>query len=102
MPAPTHKDFMDKTLIFGLAVSLASSVFISSAWADSSTTSTASAKSSSGIAAIPKKAIGFVVGAAVGTPVSLVRRISAENKEGIKGMVGDTDNKFQQVSAGSF
>jgi hypothetical protein len=60
------------------------------------------AKPSSGIAAIPKKAIGFVCGAAVGMPVSLVRRVIDEDKEGIKGMVGDTDNKFQRVTAGSF
>jgi hypothetical protein len=35
-------------------------------------------------------------------PVSLVRRVIDEDKEGIKGMVGDTDNKFQRVTAGSF
>ena len=87
---------MDKTLNAILAVSILGSVCLP-AWADSTNGS-----SSSGIAAIPKKALGFICGAAVATPVSLVRRIIAEDKEGIKGMVGETDNKFSQVAAGSF
>jgi hypothetical protein len=105
---------MNKTLISCLAVSFASAAFVlvlpvqadsspgSTTAALQSATPTAATKSSSGLAGIPKKALGFIVGAAVGTPVSLFRRIGAENKEGIKGMVGDTDNKFQQVTAGGF
>src|SRR5271166_6246747 len=90
---------MSRFLSSYLAIALFGSLSLSPVWGDSGV---AAPSSSAGVAAIPKKALGFVCGAAVGTPVSLVRRIIHEDKEGIRGMVGDTDNKFYRVSAGSF
>jgi hypothetical protein len=65
-------------------------------------TSTSSSQGLTGAAAIPKKMLGFVFGAAVGTPVNVVRRTVWEEKQGVRGIVGDHNNKAAVVSAGAF
>ena len=53
-------------------------------------------------ASLPKKALGLVVGAIVGTPVCVVRKTIDEEKYGINGMIGTSDKKSAQVAAGIF
>jgi hypothetical protein len=51
---------------------------------------------------LAKRVLGFTVGAVVGAPVCVVRKSIDEEKYGIAGMIGNTDNKSAQVSAGAF
>jgi hypothetical protein len=68
-----------------------------------STTSTANPASTRGTkASLPKKALGLVFGAVVGTPVCVVRKTIDEEKYGINGMIGTTNKKSAQVAAGIF
>lgn len=53
-------------------------------------------------ASITKKAAGVIVGATVGMPVAVVRRTAIEDRDGIKGLVGDSDNKLAKGLAGTF
>ena len=59
-------------------------------------------KSDFSIMSIPKYTAGIITGTIVGVPVNLVRRTIWEEKLGIKGLCGDSTNKFAQVSAGAF
>ena len=51
---------------------------------------------------VPKKTLGFIVGAAVGAPASVVRRTVAEEKYGVQGLIGDSNSKLAKISAGTF
>lgn len=53
-------------------------------------------------ASITKKAAGVLLGAAVGMPVAVVRRTAIEDRDGVKGLVGDSDNKLAKGLAGTF
>lgn len=59
-------------------------------------------KSSSGSRSWPARIAGVIVGSVVGTPVCAIRKTIDEEKYGIQGMVGDTDNKLKKVAAGVF
>lgn len=50
----------------------------------------------------PKRVLGVLVGAAVGTPVCAVRKSIWETKYGADGMVGESDNKFLRYAATTF
>jgi hypothetical protein len=73
------------------------------AFADANSAPTAAATPTpSAHASIPKRILGAVVATVVGTPVCFVRGAIADEKGGIQGMVGDTENKVALVSAGAF
>jgi hypothetical protein len=59
-------------------------------------------KSDFSVLSIPKYTVGVIAGTIVGVPVNLVRRTIWEEKLGIKGLCGDSTNKFAQASAGAF
>jgi hypothetical protein len=66
------------------------------------TASTKKAKKSFSIGQLPVYLAGIATGAAVGMPVSLVRRSIWEEKQGIQGLCGDSKNKLAIISAGAF
>ena len=51
---------------------------------------------------VAKRVLGIVVGTVVGTPVCVVRKTIDEEKYGINGMIGTSNNKKAQVAAGLF
>ncbi len=53
-------------------------------------------------ATLPFKSVAFAVGAVVGTPICMARKIVDEEKDGIKGCVGDTDKQHMRIIAGMF
>ncbi len=57
---------------------------------------------SSSKASVPARILGAIVGTVVGTPVCMVRRTIWDTKDGIRGIVGETDNKLAIYSAGAF
>jgi hypothetical protein len=67
-----------------------------------STGTSPSVKKSFSLARLPVYIAGIATGAAVGMPISLVRRCIWEEKQGIQGLVGDSQNKVAIVSAGVF
>jgi hypothetical protein len=84
----------------------------SPAWAEDAKTTAAPAekkstekKSSSGgsdggIGKYPARAVSFILGAAVGIPVAIVRKTPGEVVTATKDLVGETDNPFILVPAG--
>jgi hypothetical protein len=91
-----------KSLITSATLFYLCFVFVSPGLADANTSSTADTKSSSPKPSIPKRVLGAIVGTVVGTPVCIARRILWDEKDGIRGIVGDTSNKVAIVSAGAF
>ncbi len=70
---------------------------------NSNTTPTAGnpGKKHFGLSALPMRVCSIVAGTVVGTPVCMVRCSIWEEKYATRGMVGDTDDKFLQVAAGT-
>jgi hypothetical protein len=86
-----------------ILIAAACVISTNSAWADGATTnSTKPQKSSSGMARLPIKVLGFVTGAIVGTPICMVRKSIDEQKYAIDGIVGDHDTKVWKFCAGTF
>lgn len=93
---------MNKIFVFSLSLACCCLASACPAVADAATNPPTSPKSSSSKASIPTRILGAVVGAFVGTPICFVRRSISDEKEGIRGIIGDTDNKVALVSAGAF
>lgn len=68
----------------------------------SSAAASASKKPSATKAPLPRRLLGVVVGAVVGTPVCLVRKTIDEEKYGIAGIIGTNNNKAVVTTAGVF
>jgi hypothetical protein len=64
--------------------------------------SASSAKKPFSLGRLPVYVAGIAAGAAVGMPISLVRRFVWEEKQGIQGLVGDSKNKAAVATAGAF
>lgn len=58
-------------------------------------------KSGGGDASLAGRLAGFTVGLVGGIPVAIVRRTGIEIKQGVKDLVGDTDNWFIIIPAGT-
>ncbi len=51
---------------------------------------------------MPKKIFSVATAFFIGTPVCVVRRSKYEEWYGVHGMIGDSDNKYKKVLAGTF
>ncbi len=91
-----------RILKISLVICSLSSAFASSVLADEPVASNNSNAKSASAASAPKRVLGTVIGTFVGTPICAVRRIAYNEKYGLHGMIGDTDNKLAIVSAGTF
>ena len=61
---------------------------------------TSSSAGSDGIGKYPARALSFILGAAVGIPVAIVKKTPGEVMTATKDLVGETDNPFILVPAG--
>src|SRR4029453_11946619 len=92
---------MKKNFIAAIAAVCAASLSTYPACADPAS-GQQSGKGSADGSSWPKKAIGFVVGAVVGTPICAFRRAIDEQKAATDYMVGNTDKKPLKVVVNVF
>jgi hypothetical protein len=90
-----------KNFTAALLLSCLLSLSVAPVLADSTASQTNAQKSSSN-KSVPTRILGAIVGTFVGTPVCFIRRSVWDEKEGVRGIVGDTNNKLAVVSAGAF
>jgi len=93
----TMKIFSTSVALFCLCF-----VFASTVLADAKVSANTPPNSLSSKPSVPKRVLGAFVGTVVGTPICFVRRAAWDEKEGVRGIIGDTNNKVAVVAAGAF